>query len=1095
VKSRKNWSARRHLKSNTECWRLNTGTSRRGIALIITLTIMALLLILATAFVVNMRTERTVAFNYRRRVEARQAALAGLDTGIAKMARFYTDAEFVKGTVATMAGRFYYTNGVGATVTIPGVTTPASRWAYGFTNMLMFSWLLPGPQGVFSAGFTNWADKVNMNGGNFWWPQNVGQSGSYLPIANPSVNSYRAGAAGTSWGPDKAAIWAAYIPSNGNRGSYAKFAFWIDDESSKINISNAAAPDLSAAPFSVDNRTTNFWAVGTPAYPCGMIVQPDPIKHITKQLSTVDLSMLDVGKACPAYPYPVANGPWTDAATLSGIEALRNGSTWLPFQTPEEVLSLNNNLTMNDYQAVKSCLTAWSAEKTDFSHFFRTSAGAMIPRVNVGNPLNNQADGIGLYNFLTGSTSTNANLPLSTFMANSFGSSKPTYQNKYTDTQQPFLKGGPGQIAANIVSYLTDPTQGGVLASIPIGSGQNGTAGIASSPYEAKYTASPTAVPTGPCGLWKAAYMNEIAVSFVWQPLDANVDMSTKPPTLTRWQLWASVCVELINPYEIILPISNMSYREEYHILFDNSASQFKVTAACSPSPPPGPVLSSPPASLTFSGPVSPNNYSFVAVQTYTNLCQAWPVTPPTLPTNTPPAITTLNVTLPQQIRQTMWNGASGTTPADRYSIIDWYSVKTQGSVPSGYSGTPLTPTSLAPPKMTWSAAQPLPNAADAAFWIGNPTRVSIAKNDPRVHAWYDTKGAVTLGQAAPNCRNAVYNSANFSYDGDTEPTAPAANPPETRSNFAIANRGMRSVGELGFIHTGKPWRSLSMQYFGAQHDETGAIGSSNKAIPDWAIMDLFSVNSPPIYGRVNINTGGWHLGNHQTGAYQGSYPQCPTFEERKYFPVHPNLLADWPDASYQLRFNNLAFNSGNAFWNYFTIRMSAYNGYRYNTVTQPTLDVASVPLAAALGVIPNSLYRNRLANYISCYYHATNPGRTTFAPQGDFSDASFNANRGDIYNPYYTVSQICELPNMNYLFSGDGTQTATTDADKEDTIRRIIGVLTTRGDVFTVHANGYSDSGEARVMAVVERIYDPLATQLSDRNKFRILQMRWISD
>ena len=70
MKSRKDRSASRHVKSNIPCWLLNTGKSRRGIALIITLSIMALLLILAMAFVVNMRTERQVSFNYRRKISA-----------------------------------------------------------------------------------------------------------------------------------------------------------------------------------------------------------------------------------------------------------------------------------------------------------------------------------------------------------------------------------------------------------------------------------------------------------------------------------------------------------------------------------------------------------------------------------------------------------------------------------------------------------------------------------------------------------------------------------------------------------------------------------------------------------------------------------------------------------------------------------------------------------------------------------------------------------------------------------------------------------------------------------------------------------------
>ncbi len=1081
------------MKPNTPSWRLNTGKPRRGVALIITLTIMALLLILATGFVVNMRTERQISFNYRRQIEARQAALAGLDTGIAKMARFFTDAEFAKGSVATMAGRFYYTNGVSATVTIPsGVGIATGRQAYGYTNMLMFSWILPGPGGVYTPGFTNWADKVNMNGGNFLWSQTAGQSGSYLPIANPCVNTYRSGGNGTSWGPDKTEVWASYLWSNANRGG-SKFAFWIDDESSKINLSNAGAPDLTPYGY---NNLTNSYSSPTP-FPYGVIVQPDVMKHTTKNLSSVDIRMLDVGVACPAYPYPVANGPWTEQNTLNAMESARNsGGSWLPFQSPDEVLSLNTQLTMNDYQAVKSCVTAYSVENTDYSCYFRASGGSggMLARTNVSNAIVSQDQATTLYNFLT--LGAQANIPGKSgdkssvdnkMLAQAFATG--SYGYKYSSTEQPFLQGNPGQLAANIVSYLMDPSAS--VGPVPIGSSP---AVAGSKPYDATYTPSASAVPTGPCGLWKAAYMNEIALSFAWQP-----DQKPDGKTPVKWQLWAALCVELINPYEVSLPISNVSYREQYNIIFDNAGSQLKVNVSCNNPAIPGSInemLSS--LVLTSSEQLDPHTYSAPSgsAHNYTNLMFTWAVTPIS-PTNViPPTITALSVNLPTQIRQMMWSGMSGAAPSDRRSIIDWYSQTTQGKGSLQALGS-LSPQSAnvltanaalwLPPKSVSARPDFTDGSVLAAFWgPSNPTKSSIAKNDPRLHAWY---GPYYGAQVTLGAMNAY--SVNYA-NGDNESQS---YPPERRSNFVIANAGMRSVGELGFIHTGKPWRSLSLQYYGAQTDESSTSG--NTRIPDWALMDLFTVNSLPIYGRININTGGWHLGNTQTGPYQGSYPQCATFEERRLYPAHPNMVVSWPDASYQNRFNNIGFASLGP-WAYMTLRTSAYNGYRYNNpiagVNQVAYDTTSVPLAAALGVIPNASFRNKLATYISSYYRAINAGRTAFAPQGDPSDSTFNPNK-DIYNPFYSVAQICELPCMNYLITGNGTQKATTDADQEDVIRRIYGVLTTHGDAFTVHAAGYSDSGEARLIAVVERCYDPLAAQLSDRSKFRIRQIRWLTD
>ncbi|MCX6907629.1 MAG: hypothetical protein NTY01_06255 [Verrucomicrobia bacterium] len=1054
---------RRNVKLATDNWKLlprhtrGTGGPRSGVALIITLTIMALLLIMATAFMVNMRSERQVSFNYRRQVEARQAALAGLHTAIAKMGRFYTDAEAVNGSVATMAGRFYYTNGSGsATVSAPGIT---SYTAYPTNNILMFSWI---KGSVYTPGATNWADKVNLNIGNYKWPPSPTQSGIYLPIANPSVNPVRAGTSGTSWGPDKPGIWAAYmnLPSS---GTGCKFAFWIDDESSKINISNAAVRDLKPDPCKYNNNTTNIWTnpafptptdpSACPKYPCAMIVQPDPAKGKTKQLSSVDLTLLDTEVVSPGYGYNPDGRNW-DLNTVAKMEEARNTGTWQPFQSPEELLSLDNRLTMNDYQAVKSCLTAWSVENEDRAQMFRNATGSLVVRTNVGVTITTQADAKRLYDFLL----TTCNLTNSPSLMKFFNNA--TFGNvggKYPDISQPFINGGCSQIVANIVAYVSDPT---VVA--PPGSTPPFCPDI-----NPAWDFTSTNLPSGACGLWKAAYMNEIAVALCWQPIQPP------PATKPQYQLWASCYIELVNPYEVAMPRLSITPKEEYRIYLDTTPVKVTCTA---PSATPTSLIGSGTTNIVmgYTDAVSPHSYQ----EPKPVNCFSWKVGGPQ--TNVPP-LTAINIALPQ-IRQTMLCGMGNK------GIIDW-------SRQTNMAVTLMQPRLAA---LTSDPQAPPPTASE--FWDQNitpaPARWSIAKNDPRVHVWYGPyagSGVTIKGYGSASGQNSA--AVNFT-GGDSETvsgTSPNANRPEYRSNFVIAEGGMTSIGELGFIHTGKPWRSLSLQYYGAQSDETGTMGSSTRAIPDWAMLDILAVNTPPIYGRVNINAGGWHLGNNGYGPYQRSYPNCPTFEDRQYFPPHPNLLAVWSGAA-----NASFFTAANYYWSYQTTRTSAYNGYGYpyigNPVTQPTVDAASVPLAAALNVIPDYRFRNKLANYICYYYHPTNPTHTTFAPQGDPSDTSFDPSR-DIYNPYYTVGQICEIQCMNYLFTGNGTQIAYTDADKEDTLRRIINVLTTRGDAFTIHAAGYADGGEARLMAVVERSRDPLAPLVINRNKFRIRQVRWISD
>ena len=1062
------------MRLATGNWKLRTGVSRRGIALIITLTIMALLLILATAFVVNMRSERLVSYNYRRGVEARQAALAGLHTGIAKMNRFFTDAEAVNGSVATMAGRFYYTNGTAnALITLNGST----HTAYTTNNMLMFS----GIQGPLMAasGATNWMNKVNLNAGNFLWSATPAQQSSYyLPIANPSQ-------AKGNWGdPAKVEVFAGFMVLNSTAlNGTPQAAFWIDDESSKINISNAGQANLTGLGT---NNTVTFFDTGHPApgapFPYAAIVQQNG-----RQLSTVDLTMLDTKVVSPGSVSSIETRNW-NATTVTSIDQARNdGGAWRAFIGPDEVLGLNNNLTQQDYQAVKSCLTAWSVEKEDLSQMFKLGNSA-VARTNIGVTITDPASALRLYNFLAGSS----NLLASASVGNFFHGAN--FPAKYSGG----TNGSVQQIAANIISYISDPTRVAPQGSQP----PNAVNVQVGSSYDPKNS---TLIPTGPCGLWKAAYMNEIAVSLIWQPI---TQIPPSVPPVTQYQLWADLYVELINPYEIPLPKSG----QQYQIFFDpvgafgGTKIHVQYTVVVMQGSPAVPT----PKTVTLDVPLPGTNIvvdttATIPAHAYTQPVRViggsasqggvgthfqWMVGGPTLGSTQFPVINNAVATI-GQVRQAMTgSGAKG--------IIDWFpGTNISLSIAAGKL--------RASPAVTPPVLPPDPVDPCAYFWQAD-NRWSVAKNDPRVHSWlgvYSGAQVTIKPYSSATGRNAVDYAG-----GDSETTgafAMNASFPEWRSNFVMAEGGMKSIGELGFIHTGKPWRSLSLQAYGSQMDEDSqGMGHTVKAIPDWAILDLFAVNSPPIYGRININNGGWHLGNVASGT-TGTMPVTyPTFEQENHYPSHPNLVAAWSGGNGPYAWSSW-FTVANYQWCYMSMRTSAYNPFGVTTVVSSTNspaayfgDACSVPLAAALNVIPNPNFRNKLANYIYYRYHPINDKRTTFAPQGDPSDKSFDP-VGNIWQPYYTVGQICELPCMNYHIAGDGTTggggvVATTDADKEDIIRRIINVLTVRGDVFTVHAVGQADSGEARLVAVVERIHNPTA-QLVNRNQFRILQVRWLSD
>ena len=64
-------------------------------------------------------------------------------------------------------------------------------------------------------------------------------------------------------------------------------------------------------------------------------------------------------------------------------------------------------------------------------------------------------------------------------------------------------------------------------------------------------------------------------------------------------------------------------------------------------------------------------------------------------------------------------------------------------------------------------------------------------------------------------------------------------------SKAIIRAAAMKSIGELGYIHTPNPWQHLHLQ---------PQPPAEKPAIPDWAVLDMFTVGgSTP--GRININS------------------------------------------------------------------------------------------------------------------------------------------------------------------------------------------------------------------------------------------------
>ena len=145
-------------------------------------------------------------------------------------------------------------------------------------------------------------------------------------------------------------------------------------------------------------------------------------------------------------------------------------------------------------------------------------------------------------------------------------------------------------------------------------------------------------------------------------------------------------------------------------------------------------------------------------------------------------------------------------------------------------------------------SALPLMQTLGAQTW--NVFTVS-ACNDPRVkpmssrapNNWQTNSTLVaTLGAANSVLNFSVSNTNGLYYfgsDGDIS----------SHTNFN-STAGFDSIGSLGFIHTGWPWRTLMLQPVPPGEINAG----TGHFLPDWAVLDLFTTTNGPVQGRVNIN-------------------------------------------------------------------------------------------------------------------------------------------------------------------------------------------------------------------------------------------------
>jgi hypothetical protein len=266
-------------------------SGERGIALILTLGIITLVTLILIAFVVSMRVENTASKSFNDGVKARELALAAVDQAVATIRQ------------ATTRGGLMPGGGSGSIlnyVTFPGAiydfggTLPATRIPLYSTNAV----------GAAASDTFDLNDAVN---GTLWITGKGGEFPAAVASQFPVTWNYVA-TNGTVAPPSSLPL---------NAPIMGRFAYWVDDEASKINLNTAGTPPLTPSP-----------------------------DYGTSLSNEVDLSVLLAGLGT--------------VPSVNAIEGIQTSPTYSGFATVDEV-KLADSLD-SDFTANRFSITAYSKD-------------------------------------------------------------------------------------------------------------------------------------------------------------------------------------------------------------------------------------------------------------------------------------------------------------------------------------------------------------------------------------------------------------------------------------------------------------------------------------------------------------------------------------------------------------------------------------------------------------------------------------------------------------------------------------------------------------------------------------------------------------
>lgn len=989
------------------------GSPRSGMALIVTVLFLAALTLLVCALAISTRVGLQTARNHSDMLRARQLADGAIDYTLAMLANAMPPSSITQTWVSG-----------------PGVAwrrDPSGVW----TQLLLYSTATPIPgfgngylvanNGAISPALTsqglNMNERLYITGQNTDYQNWIITNGySYVGVTNSNEppTYWQTNIYSQSFGAPLLAGWVNLSTDGKPSGYYS------------TNVVTSGVSTLNTGMFCYANYSTYTngeihpliarWAVWVDADACKINLRAAGLRF-TNDLNQSRITNIDVR----ALSAPFAT------ATAAQIQSLRNLST------VEELRLSNSWSDAGGYTSNKFALTIHGTD-TNVDAFGRA-------RVDLNGLTRDITGDVGVGGFV-GAGAANYALAYER-LTNTLWATR-IYAGIVTSNQSLRAKYGEfgvRQILANIVDYQTqtNSTTAGIL-NFPFGN-RDADVAAANPAWTTALDQDPWGIPQYFSGLRKGPMIDAVIVHVATNKVVNGSGGSAR----TNCEVRVFVDVKLVNGYDFpgganwILAIGGATA-----IIYNtNSTTLVKTQTWASASNPTTFLIQNDIGAHSYglwgADPGAPTDinpsadiWSMAYKVTITNLN--------TYSKLTPPVVTNVTVKLNRVL---LYQATAG---GEAQNVVDW-----MGELDFSNATTAVGTTNRLVFNKTTAALGnivPFINGSSPAFSSdGTPTAnfkpIALVKQDPRVRTFvgWTSNADTNFANNGPNLTtnwwvypgtypdgatiktNSVVTDGNdFGYDSRIAPTVyrlladtrsvtnAADTSPSHKFYFDdIAETKLQSVGELSFIHTGYPWRSIRLRsvipnatnttsstpetdkqlaapYRGVGDPNTGLTGVESNSLPDWVMLDCFSAtNAATLPGRININS--------------KIYGETVTL---------PNYVSS----------------------------SSGSDGQGFSVATSNSLPSRLPPLRALLANTSGSL--TPASSQLTAI--ATNIVNRIFVPGSPYAATNQPA-------AYRTPGEICEVSGLDYF----GDAAPPNKNQRQQALRRISELITTRSDVFTI--------------------------------------------